>query len=120
MNRKRILTFTGVTLALLSCALAGFVWSPALSAAGACRTMMQHIEGYGPWRAEGLAPVSMAQVSGAVLSYFDGVNTATCHAKQYGPVWIVAGVGQTMVGCSRGLSADPDQQCPRRMYGVIP
>ena len=68
----------------------------------------------------GPPPVAQTAARDAVVTYFDGVNSASCHVQQYGPIWIVVGVGQTMVGCSRGLSAAGEEACPRRTYGVIP
>ncbi len=109
MSRKRLLILTCVGLVLISCVLAARVWSPALSAAAACRQLMEHTEGYGPWHVQAAPPVAQTSASGAVVTYFDGFNTA-----------IVVGVGQTMVGCSRGLSAAGEEACPRGTYGVIP
>src|SRR5215216_2277923 len=120
MVRRRLLIFSCLGLALLSCLLAARVWSPALSAANACQHTLEHIEGYGPWHVQSGHPLARAQTHDAVVTYFDGVNTASCHAQRYGPIWIVVGVGQTMVSCGRGLSADWAQECPRGMYGVIP
>jgi hypothetical protein len=120
MSRDRLLIFICVGLVLISCVLAARVWSPALSAAVACRQVMEHTEGYGPWHVQAARPVARAAARDAVVTYFDGVNSASCHVQQYGPIWIVVGVGQTMVGCSRGLSATGEEACPRGTYGVIP
>ena len=120
MSRKRLLTCTCVGLVLISCVLAARVWSPALSAADACQHLMEHTEAYGPWHVQAAHPLARTQASDAVVTYFDGFNTASCHVQQYGLIWIVVGVGQTMVACSRGLSAEGGQECPRGAYGVIP
>jgi hypothetical protein len=80
---------------------------------------MGRTQGYGVWRAQVPPPVATAQPGAAEFVYFDGFNTATCHAQHYGPLWIVTGLSQTMVGCSQGLSASGDQACPRKAYGVI-
>lgn len=119
MRRKQLLAIVGLGLALFSCALAARLWSPALSAADACLHIMERTEGYGPWRAQVTTPVANAQPDDAIITYFDGFNTANCHARRYGAIWIVAGIGETMVSCGRGLSVGREQQCPRGTYGVI-
>ena len=120
MSRKRILIVTVIGLVLVGSLLAFRIWTPALSADGACRHTMERTEGYGPWQARGSDPLVRTREGDMVLTFFDGFNTASCHARQYGPVWIVVGLGQTEVACSRGLGAGEAQECPRGTYGVIP
>jgi hypothetical protein len=119
ISRDRLLIFICVGLVLIGCVLAVRVWPPALSAAAACRHLMEHTEGYG-WHIQAARPVAQTAASDAVVTYFDGFNSASCHVHQYGPLWIVVGVGQTMIGCNRGLSAAGEETCPRGTYGVIP
>lgn len=94
------------------------IWPPGLSAAGACRVALARTAGYGPWRMQAAGGPGAPGASAAVISFFDGYNTASCSAQRYGPLWLVTSLGQTMVGCSRGLSADGAAECPRGLYGV--
>jgi hypothetical protein len=80
MSRKYHLTFTCVGLVLIGCVLAVRVWPPALSAAAACRHLMEHTEGYGlatskplaPWRRRRRVtpwlPISMGSTARVVTS----------------------------------------------------
>lgn len=120
MMRKYLLIIMCVGLVLISCLAAARVWSPALSAVAACRQTMEHTDGYGPWHAQAAPAVANLPANAAVLAYDDGVNTASCYTRRYGPIWVVVGVGQTLVGCGRGLAAGQAQGCPRGTYGVIP
>ncbi len=48
---------------------------------------MKRTEGYGPWQARGPDPLVRTREGTAILTYFDGYNTASCHARQYGPLF---------------------------------
>jgi hypothetical protein len=120
MRRKQQVLLLLIVLLFLSGIVAVRVWTPAFDAATACQSMIERTEGYGPWQARGPDPLVRTREGTAILTYFDGYNTASCHAKQYGPLWFVVGVGQTNVACSRELNASRDQPCPRGVYGVTP
>jgi hypothetical protein len=118
MLRRRLIIYIATSLLLITLVLVGgFIvvctLAPSVSAKSSCHIMMALKPGYGPWKVQPSA-------SPASLVYSDGVNTASCHAKQYGPIWIVVGLEQTMIGCGRGLSTGGGQECPRGLYGVIP
>ena len=86
------------------------------TAENACRTAMINTEGYGLWQYRGRRPSPVS--TQVVLDYWDGYNTAGCHARAVGPIWMVEPVvDQTLVACSLG----PDKgMCPRARYGVAP
>ena len=114
MLRRRLITYSVSSLLLVMLILAGaFIvlrtLSPSVSAKASCDALMEHTPGYGPWKV-------LPSTSATSVSYSDGVNTARCSAKQYGPIWIVVDLAQTLVSCNQSLGGP---ECPRRAYGVI-
>jgi len=106
----------GVLIALVVGGIAAKLLPIGTTAEGACRIAMANTEGYGPWHYQGRLPLSLA--TRVILDYSDGYNTAGCHARAFGPLWVVEPVvDQTLVGCSLGLDKG---MCPRARYGVAP
>jgi hypothetical protein len=86
------------------------------TAESACRIAMGNTEGYGLWRYQGRLPSAVA--TQLILDYSDGFNTAGCHVRSFGPIWVAEPVvDQTLIGCSLGLDKG---MCPRARYGVAP